>query len=159
MLRCAVEIICWNQLLRLSVEFICWDQLRRTRNETETDFPIGGLLHRLIPLNLRFPIPYRKSDSPKPLQKHECFHLLCVPQTGFWNSPSVLEIQGLNPLYVGRRKKGWLAQRKKPLHGWQSPEHVNWWTRDRQRQLKLDSRLVGGRGGANTPTPPFSSKV
>ena len=26
----------------------------RTRNETETDFPIGGLLRRLIPLNLRF---------------------------------------------------------------------------------------------------------
>ena len=25
----------------------------RTRNETETDFPIGGLLRRLIPLNLR----------------------------------------------------------------------------------------------------------
>ena len=26
----------------------------RTRNETETNFPIGGLLRRLIPLNLRY---------------------------------------------------------------------------------------------------------
>ena len=47
----------------------------RTRNETETDFPIGGLLRRLIPLNLPYLTCPTTSDYPQISIDHLFFHL------------------------------------------------------------------------------------